>query len=73
MSKFDLDNFQERPDWVDEDIFQAARRRVIATMQVHNYNKIMIMMTFQSRKIPFRVLFSTSTFLLCLAIQNTQD
>ena len=25
---------QEHPDWIDEDIFQAARRRVIATMQV---------------------------------------
>ncbi len=24
----------EHPDWVDEDVFQAARRRVIATLQV---------------------------------------
>ena len=24
----------EHPDWDDEDIFQAARRRVIATLQV---------------------------------------
>lgn len=23
----------EHPDWIDEDVFQAARRRVIATMQ----------------------------------------
>ena len=25
---------QQRPDWEDEDVFQAARRRVIATLQV---------------------------------------
>ena len=25
---------KNRPDWVDEDIFQAARRRVIASIQV---------------------------------------
>jgi Animal haem peroxidase len=25
---------KNQPDWVDEDIFQAARRRVIATLQV---------------------------------------
>ena len=24
----------KQPDWVDEDVFQAARRKVIATMQV---------------------------------------
>jgi dual oxidase len=25
---------RDKPDWVDEDIFQAARRRVISTLQV---------------------------------------
>ncbi len=25
---------RNQPDWVDEDIFQAARRRVISTLQV---------------------------------------
>ena len=24
----------QHPEWIDEDVFQAARRRVIATMQV---------------------------------------
>ena len=28
------------PDWDDEDIFQAARRRVIATLQVSNRPRI---------------------------------
>ena len=27
---------EEHPDWSDEDIFQAARRRVVATIQVGN-------------------------------------
>ena len=31
---------QQRPDWEDEDVFQAARRRVIATLQVLKVRKI---------------------------------
>ena len=27
----------EHKDWVDEDVFQAARRRVIASIQVYMY------------------------------------
>ena len=32
----------QHPDWIDEDVFQAARRRVIATMQVRLLASIFI-------------------------------
>ena len=28
---------QEHPDWSDEEVFQRARRIVVATLQVSNY------------------------------------
>ena len=30
---------QKHPEWVDEDIFQAARRKVISTLQVNEQRR----------------------------------
>lgn len=30
---------EQHPDWSDEDVFQAARRRVVATIQVRRLNQ----------------------------------